>query len=73
MLWTRAWSGMRAWLFALAAGVVGVGTLGVAAAVPGTAAASSTCNLGHGIQHVIILQFDNVHSERDNPSGSRGV
>ena len=63
----RAWSGMRR-LFVLAAGVVGVGTLGVAAAVPGTASATSTCNLGHGVHHVVILQFDNVHSERDNPS-----
>jgi hypothetical protein len=65
---TRAWSGMRARLFALAAGLAGVGTLGVAAAVPGAASATSTCSLGNGIQHVIILQFDNVHSERDNPS-----
>jgi hypothetical protein len=59
---------MRARLFALAAGVVGVGTLGVAAAMPQSASATSTCNLGHGVQHVVILQFDNVHSERDNPS-----
>jgi len=68
MVWTRAWSGLRARLLAVAAGVVGVGTLGVAAAVPGTASATSTCNLGNGVQHVVILQFDNVHNERDNSS-----
>ncbi|HUA03035.1 MAG TPA: hypothetical protein VMB27_03965 [Solirubrobacteraceae bacterium] len=67
MGWTRAWSGLRARLLAVAAGVVGVGILGVAAAVPGTASATSTCSLGNGIKHVVILQFDNVHSERDNP------
>ncbi|MGZ4184929.1 MAG: hypothetical protein ACXVVQ_03985 [Solirubrobacteraceae bacterium] len=26
------------------------------------------CNLGNGVQHVVVLQFDNVHSERDNPN-----
>jgi hypothetical protein len=68
MVWMRAWPGVLAKLLALAAGVAGVGTLGAVAAVPGTASAASTCNLGNGIKHVIILQFDNVHSERDNPN-----
>src|SRR5204862_8241201 len=40
--------------------------------LPGTAgkagAASASCYLGHGIQHVIYLQFDNTHSPRDNPN-----
>lgn len=30
--------------------------------------ATSACSLGNGIQHVVVLQFDNVHSERDNPN-----
>jgi len=28
--------------------------------------AQSTCNLGHGIQHVIYVQFDNTHLRRDS-------
>jgi hypothetical protein len=47
--------------------VAGLWTVGLATSA-GTALASSTCNLGHGVQHVIILQFDNVHNERDNAS-----
>src|SRR5262249_56754944 len=65
---TGAWPRGRAKLLALVAGVAGLGSLGVAAVVPGTASASATCNLGNGIKHVIIVQFDNVHSERDNPN-----
>ena len=36
----------------------------------GTAAAATGCSLGPGgaIKHVIILQFDNVHLKRDNPT-----
>jgi len=36
----------------------------------GTASAAARCRLGPGgsIQHVIIVQFDNVHLERDNPN-----
>ena len=26
------------------------------------------CPLANGIKHVIIVQFDNTHSERDNPN-----
>ncbi len=28
----------------------------------------STCHLGHGIQHVVQITFDNVHFFRDNPN-----
>jgi len=41
-----------------------LGTLALSAIAPASAMAS--CNLGNGIQHVVILQFDNVHSDRDN-------
>ncbi len=60
----RARLGARAWLLAVAVAVVAVGSLGRAAVAPGTALAA--CSLGDGVQHVVILQFDNVHSERDN-------
>jgi hypothetical protein len=33
-----------------------------------TAATSSSCQLGNGIQHVINIVFDNVHFTRDNPN-----
>src|SRR5947209_10867434 len=36
-------------------------------AAPGRAAVSS-CHLGHGVQHVINITFDNVHFFRDNPN-----
>ena len=31
-------------------------------------AASSSCNLGNGVKHVVQLTFDNVHFFRDNPN-----
>jgi hypothetical protein len=31
-----------------------------------TCAAASSCQLGNGIQHVVYLQFDNTHFNRDN-------
>jgi hypothetical protein len=68
MRWTRALLGVRVRLCGLGLAVAGLWTIGLAAASPGTALASSTCHLGNGVQHVVILQFDNVHSERDNPS-----
>jgi hypothetical protein len=37
-----------------------------AGAAPAFAAAS--CVLGNGIQHIVYLQFDNVHLTRDNPN-----
>lgn len=33
-----------------------------------TAYAAGSCNLGNGIQHVIYVQFDNVHFRRDLPN-----
>jgi hypothetical protein len=39
-----------------------------AAPAAGPAAPSAQCALGNGIQHVIQLQFDNVHFTRDNPN-----
>jgi hypothetical protein len=35
---------------------------------PAAAAAASTCQLGNGIKHIVYIQFDNVHIERDNPN-----
>ena len=56
--------------FRLLASVAVIGLLGAIAVLPsGVASAASTgCSLGPGgrIKHVIILQFDNVHLERDN-------
>src|SRR5581483_9883777 len=33
-----------------------------------TSQAANSCQLGNGIQHVIYVQFDNVHFTRDNPN-----
>jgi hypothetical protein len=33
-----------------------------------TSAATSGCQLGNGIKHVIYIQFDNTHLRRDNPN-----
>jgi hypothetical protein len=30
--------------------------------------ASANCQFANGIQHVVLIQFDNVHFERDNPN-----
>jgi hypothetical protein len=41
----------------------------VAPAKPATLTAdSSSCQLGHGVKHVVQLTFDNVHFFRDNPN-----
>jgi hypothetical protein len=32
------------------------------------AAARATCQLGKGVQHVVYVEFDNVHFTRDNPN-----
>ena len=37
-------------------------------ATHGSAAASTSCDLGNGISHVINIVFDNVHFARDNPN-----
>jgi hypothetical protein len=44
--------------------VVAIGSVGRAAVAPGTALAA--CSLGNGVERVVILEFDNVHSERHN-------
>ncbi len=46
------------------------GPQGILAPAPGPAAAlaASGCSLGNGIQHVIYIQFDNLHLSRDNPN-----
>jgi hypothetical protein len=35
---------------------------------PKHAAGTPPCHLGHGVQHVINIVFDNVHFSRDNPN-----
>jgi hypothetical protein len=53
---------------ALAAAVVlGVSSRSVGTR-PAAAAPANGCTLANGIQHVIYLQFDNVHFQRDNPN-----
>jgi hypothetical protein len=53
---------------ALAAAVVlGVSSRSVGTK-PAAAAPASGCTFANGIQHVIYLQFDNVHFLRDNPN-----
>lgn len=37
------------------------------AAIPSSARASG-CHLGNGIEHVVYVEFDNVHFTRDNPN-----
>ena len=38
------------------------------AATAWPAAARATCQLGKGVQHVVYVEFDNVHFTRDNPN-----
>jgi hypothetical protein len=62
-------------------GLLAVGALVAAVAVPASAAgsqtpaaasanaaAASSCHLGNGVKHVINITFDNVHFFRDNPN-----
>jgi len=51
---------------ALAAGSTWAAAPGGAAAAP--QAATPTCQLGNGVQHVINIVFDNTHLSRDNPN-----
>ncbi len=58
--------------------LVGGGLGMIASAAPGQAAVSvaahdhghdhNSCHLGHGIKHVVQINFDNVHFFRDNPN-----
>lgn len=52
------------------AGQVGAGGIlhAFAQSASGQTAASSSCGLSNGIQHVIEIQFDNFHFTRDNPN-----
>lgn len=43
-------------------------TVMLGAGAGATQAATSQCNLGNGIKHVVQIQFDNVHLRRDNPN-----
>jgi hypothetical protein len=40
----------------------------VALLLTGAAPALAKCQLGNGIQHIVYLQFDNVHLRRDSPN-----
>src|SRR4051794_37809933 len=40
---------------------------GATTSAVGATPATSTCDLGHGISHVVNIVFDNVHFGRDNP------
>ncbi len=60
----RGVAGIAAALLA-ASGVIAL-TAGDAGASP--AATAGSCNLGHGVTHVIEITFDNVHLFRDNPN-----
>jgi hypothetical protein len=51
---------------ALTAGSTWAAAPGAAAAAP--EAATPTCQLGNGVQHVINIVFDNTHLSRDNPN-----
>ena len=50
----------------LAPGLIAGAILLAAAAWP--ARARAACQLGNGVQHVIYVEFDNVHFTRDNPN-----
>ena len=58
-------------LFVVAAVAMGWQVAVPAATAANTApsqSATSTCNLGNGVQHVINVVFDNTHFSRDNPN-----
>jgi hypothetical protein len=57
-------SGKRLLKFAPA--ILAGAILFAAAAWP--AGAGATCHLGNGVQHVVYVEFDNVHFTRDNPN-----
>ena len=48
-----------------AAGIAALVAVQIAGASPKAAEGQPGCHLGHGIKHVIYLQFDNVHLRRD--------
>ncbi len=46
----------------------GAGTVAATVTGPAQADPAGRCQLGHGVQHVINIVFDNVHFFRDNPN-----
>ncbi|HEY2656141.1 MAG TPA: hypothetical protein VGI55_10150, partial [Solirubrobacteraceae bacterium] len=50
--------------------VAGIAVIPTSSAMAAPSKSGSSCQLGPRgkIKHVIILQFDNVHLERDNPN-----
>jgi hypothetical protein len=60
---------LRAAIIAAAAiaSLVGV-QLAAGKSGPSTSAATPTCSFSNGIKHVVYLQFDNTHFNRDNPN-----
>jgi hypothetical protein len=50
------------------AGAVSPAAYAAKAKVAGRHHNENSCHLGHGIKHVIMLRFDNVHYFRDNPN-----
>jgi hypothetical protein len=55
-------------LFALVAAAGLASLAGLQLSSSPARAASSSCQLGNGVQHVINIVFDNVHFSRDNPN-----
>ncbi|HEY0748005.1 MAG TPA: hypothetical protein VGD63_15000 [Steroidobacteraceae bacterium] len=56
-------------------GLLFLGSMVITAAYAGNgkpdaavAAPASSCHLGNGIEHIVHIQFDNVHLRRDNPN-----
>jgi hypothetical protein len=61
--------GSRFHVTALRVAVVAAALIGLALLRTAPASAAARCRLGGGaIKHVIVMQFDNVHLQRDNPS-----
>ena len=52
----------------LSAAALVCGDAAFAAQGQGGAVAQSRCGLGNRIQHIVYIQFDNVHFRRDNPN-----
>jgi hypothetical protein len=62
-------TGTRLHVTALRVALVAAALFGLALLHSAPASAAGACRLGGGaIKHVIIMQFDNVHLDRDNPN-----
>ena len=53
------------WMLSIAVAALTTGALGGPVAAE---AAQGKCHLGNGIEHIVYIQFDNVHLRRDNPN-----